>query len=306
MVPTRMKNALTIDLEDYMHVTAFSDHITAEQWSSCESRLEHNTDKLLTILDSCGCKATFFILGWVADQYPQVLRQIADAGHEIACHSMHHRLVYQMDASSFREDSRVAKSLLEDATGRVVCGYRAPSFSITKNSWWAFGVLCELGFTYDSSIFPVNHPNYGLVEASRFPFIVQTSSGPLVEYPLATLQFGRRRAPFGGGAYLRLLPYSFTRWAIKHVNNKESHPVCVYLHPWELDVEQPRMQASVSARLRHYLGLRGAESKLRNLLRDFDFCPLNILVEEWVAATAGLDLINRSPADSRRMTPSDL
>jgi polysaccharide deacetylase family protein (PEP-CTERM system associated) len=276
-----MKNGLSFDLEDYMHVTAFADHLSADDWSSCVSRLEHNTDKLLTILDSSACHATFFILGWVADKYPRVIRHIADSGHEIACHSLRHRLVYEMTPAEFREDSRVAKSLLEDITGKTICGYRAPSFSITKESWWAFEILCELGFSYDSSIFPVKHPNYGMIEASRFPFVVHSSSGSLVEFPLPTLQLGRRRAPLGGGAYLRLLPYAYTRWGIRHINDRELCPVCVYLHPWELDADQPRMQASLSARLRHYLGLRRTESKFRNLLRDFEFSTLEVLVEEW-------------------------
>jgi polysaccharide deacetylase family protein (PEP-CTERM system associated) len=276
-----MKNALTVDLEDYMHVTAFSDYVAAEDWNTCVSRLEHNTDKLLAILHSHSCNATFFVLGWVAERYPQIIRRIADSGHEIACHSLRHRLVYEMTPPEFREDSRVAKSLLEDVTGKAVCGYRAPSFSITKESWWAFEVLRELGFTYDSSIFPVKHPNYGMIEASRFPFAVHTSSGSLVEFPLPTLQVGRHRAPLGGGAYLRLLPYAYTRWGIGHINDRELRPVCVYLHPWELDADQPRMRASLSARLRHYLGLRGTESKLRNLLRDFEFCTLEVLVGQW-------------------------
>jgi len=276
-----MKNGLSFDLEDYMHVTAFADHLSSDDWSSCVSRLEHNTDKLLTILDSSACHATFFILGWVADKYPQVIMRIADSGHEIACHSLRHRLVYEMTPAEFREDSRVAKSLLEDISGKTICGYRAPSFSITKESWWAFEILCELGFSYDSSVFPVKHPNYGMIEASRFPFVVNSSSGSLVEFPLPTLQLGRRRAPLGGGAYLRLLPYAYTRWGIRHINDRELSPVCVYLHPWELDADQPRMRASLSARLRHYLGLRRTESKFRNLLRDFEFCTLEVLVEEW-------------------------
>ena len=276
-----MKNALTVDLEDYMHVTAFSDHVAAEDWNTCVSRLEHNTDKLLGILDSSNCSATFFVLGWVAEKYPQIIRRIADSGHEIACHSLRHRLVYEMTPAEFREDSRLAKTLLEDVSAKTVCGYRAPSFSITKKSWWAFEVLSELGFTYDSSIFPVKHPNYGMIEASRFPFAVHTSSGFLVEFPLPTLQVGHYRAPLGGGAYLRLLPYAYTRWGIGHINDRESRPVCVYLHPWELDADQPRMRATLSARLRHYLGLRGTESKLRKLLRDFEFSTLEVLVGEW-------------------------
>ena len=279
-----MKNVLSIDLEDYMHVTAFADQVAADQWTSCVSRLERNTDKVLAILDDGNCKATFFVLGWVAEQYPHVVRRIADLGHEIACHSLRHRLVYQMTPAEFREDTRIAKSLLEDSGSKPVSGYRAPSFSITKESWWAFEILSELGFTYDSSIFPVHHPNYGLPGASRFPFVIQTASGPILEFPLPTLQVGRRRAPLGGGAYLRLLPYAFTHWGIQHINQRELRPVCVYVHPWELDADQPRMQGSMTARLRHYLGLRGTESKFRNLLRDFEFGPLEDLFLDWVAA----------------------
>jgi polysaccharide deacetylase family protein (PEP-CTERM system associated) len=276
-----MKNAISFDLEDYMHVSAFADQMGADRWSSCVSRLEHNTDKLLAILDSTACRATFFILGWLADKYPHVIRRIADSGHEIACHSMLHRLVFEMTQTEFRDDTRKAQVLLEDISGKCVRGYRAPSFSITRDSWWAFEILRELGFTYDSSIFPVKHPNYGLIEASRFPFHVQTSSGPLVEFPLPTLQVGSMRAPLGGGAYLRILPYSYTRWGIGYINEREGRPVCVYLHPWEIDTEQPRMEGSLTARLRHYMGLRGTESKLRRLLLDFEFAPLHLLVEEW-------------------------
>jgi polysaccharide deacetylase family protein (PEP-CTERM system associated) len=282
-----MKNAITFDLEDYMHVTAFADLLKAEEWSSCVSRLEHNTDKLLSILDSGACVATFFILGWVSEKFPQVVRRIAEQGHEVACHSLRHRLVYEMTPQEFREDTLDAKALLEDVSGRRVRGYRAPSFSITKNSWWAFEILSELGFTYDSSIFPVRHPNYGLIEASRFPFAVRTASGTVVEFPLPTLEVGGMRAPFAGGAYLRIMPYLYTRWGINYVNNWEARPVCIYLHPWELDVHQPRIKGSLTARLRHYMGLRGTEVKLCKLLRDFEFCPIEVLIGEWQKAEDG-------------------
>jgi polysaccharide deacetylase family protein (PEP-CTERM system associated) len=278
-----MKNALTFDLEDYMHVSAFADHMPAAEWNDRVSRLEHNTDKLLEMLDSSRCSATFFVLGWVAQKYPQVIQRIASLGHEIACHSMWHRLVSDLTPAEFRADTQEAKTLLEDLSSQQVRGYRAPSFSITKKSWWAFEILRDLGFTYDSSIFPVKHPNYGAVEASRFPFVVRTESGNLVEFPLPTLQVGEKRAPFGGGAYFRILPYAYTRWGIKHMNDRETRPVCVYLHPWEIDGDQPRMKGRLTSRLRHYMGLRGTESKLRNLLRDFQFVPLEVLVEEWLA-----------------------
>jgi polysaccharide deacetylase family protein (PEP-CTERM system associated) len=287
-----MKNALTFDLEDYMHVSAFSDNLAVAEWSDYVSRVEHNIDRLLEMLDSGRCSATFFVLGWVAQKHPQVIRRIASLGHEIACHSMWHRLVYELTPAEFRADSYEAKTLLEDLCGKPVRGYRAPSFSITKSSWWALEILRDLGFTYDSSIFPIKHPDYGDVEASRFPFLVQTPGGHLAEFPLPTLQVRTKRAPFGGGAYFRILPYAYTRWAISYVNGREERPVCIYLHPWEIDAEQPRMKGSLTSRLRHYIGLRGTESKLRNLLRDFQFVPLHVLVEEWDAGR------NSSPAGS--------
>jgi polysaccharide deacetylase family protein (PEP-CTERM system associated) len=276
----KMKNALTIDLEDYYHVSAFRDTVAEEQWGAQQSRVERNTDLLLTWLDDAGCKATFFTLGWVAERHPNIIRRIAQEGHEVACHSLRHRIVYEMSPEEFREDTRRAKELLENLGGSPVRGYRAPSFSITKNSLWAFEVLAGLGFSYDSSIFPVKHPNYGMPEISRSPFVVNTKQGPIVEFPMPTLELAGRRSPLGGGAYLRILPYWYTRWGIRYLNTRESRPVCVYLHPWEIDPAQPRINGSLTSRLRHTLGLGGLEKKLRNLLRDFEFCPLNLLVQE--------------------------
>ncbi len=275
-----MKNAFTIDLEDYYHVTAFADRADARDWGSRASRVRRSTAKTLELLTAAHCHATFFVLGWVAEKYPQLIREIAELGHEIACHSYRHRLIYQMTTNEFREDTRRAKALLEDACGRPVHGYRAPSFSVRHDSLWAFEILAELGFTYDSSVFPVRHPNYGLPQAPRFPFLVSTRSGPIVEVPLPTLELDGRRSPLAGGAYLRLLPYRYTRWGIRFINEHEKQSVCVYVHPWELDPEQPRMKGSLTARLRHYSGLRGTEGKLQNLLRDFDFVPLGSLVAQ--------------------------
>jgi polysaccharide deacetylase family protein (PEP-CTERM system associated) len=273
-----MRNALTIDLEDYYHVSAFRENISPDQWDSQQSRVERNTDLLLDLLEEAGCKATFFTLGSVAERHSPLIRRVADRGHEIACHSLRHRIVYEMSPQEFREDTRRAKELLEDISGSAVRGYRAPSFSITQKSLWALTVLAELGFRYDSSIFPVKHADYGMPQASRAPFIVETPSGPIVEFPMTTLEFAGRRSPFGGGAYFRLLPYWYTRWGIRFLNLKECKPVCVYLHPWELDPEQPRMAGSLTSRLRHYLGLRNTPAKFRNLIREFEFCPLSVLV----------------------------
>ena len=275
-----MKNAATIDLEDYYQVSAFAHGRDSRDWDSHASRMQYSTAKLLDILDAANRRATFFTLGWAAEKYPELVRHIAARGHEIACHSNLHRLVHAMTPAEFREDTLEAKKVLEQASGTAVLGYRAPSFSISPTSLWAFEVLAELGFTYDSSIFPIKHANYGMPRAPRFPFTIATASGPIVEFPMPTLRMGNARAPLGGGAYLRLLPYWFTRWGIRFINEKEDRPACIYLHPWELDSEQPRMSGSLSSRLRHYLGLRGAEAKFRALLQDFEFQPLGALIDE--------------------------
>jgi polysaccharide deacetylase family protein (PEP-CTERM system associated) len=233
------------------------------------------------LLASADRRATFFTLGWIAQRYPHLIREIADQGHEIACHSHLHRLVYSLSPEEFRDDTRTAKMELEDASGKSVRGYRAPSFSITKDSPWAFEVLAELGFTYDSSIFPVQHPTYGVPSAPRFPFRVDTRCGSVVEFPMSTLMLGGRRAPFGGGAYFRLLPYWYTKWGIGLLNRSEGQPVCIYMHPWEFDTDQPRLNGHLSAKLRHYLGLRGNEAKLRRLLAEFQFVPLGELISEY-------------------------
>lgn len=274
-----MKNALSFDLEDYYHVSAF-ESVNKDKWGSYESRVVRNTQKVLALLDDAGCKATFFTLGWVAENYPELIREIAARGHEVACHSDKHRRVFELTPAEFRADTRIAKDRLEQAIGAAVIGYRAPSFSITQASLWAFEVLAELGFRYDSSIFPVDHPNYGMPRGPRTPFRVATSHGSIVEFPMPTLELAGARSPLGGGAYLRLLPYWYTRWGMRFLNQREGQPACVYVHPWEIDAEQPRMKGSLTAKMRHYFGLRGMERKLRRLVRDFEFVPLGALVAE--------------------------
>jgi polysaccharide deacetylase family protein (PEP-CTERM system associated) len=274
-----MKNALTIDLEDYYHVSAFNGEAASNDWNTKESRVSRNTDAILGLLAEANCKATFFTLGWVAEEHPALIKKIAGLGHEIACHSLRHRTVYEMTPEEFREDTHRAKELLEDCAGVPVRGYRAPSFSITQDSAWAFGILAELGFAFDSSVFPVKHPNYGAPEASRHPFRIQTISGPLVEFPMTTLEFAGLRSPFGGGAYFRLLPYWYTKWGVSFLNRHEDRPVCFYLHPWEIDPAQPRMSGSLTSLLRHYMGLRNAPAKFRSLVFDFEFCPLGSLID---------------------------
>jgi polysaccharide deacetylase family protein (PEP-CTERM system associated) len=290
-----MKNAMTIDLEDYYQVTAFSNEAVVDQWDKYPSRIEHNTAKLLSILDEAGVRATFFVLGWLANKHPKLIREIAECGHEIACHSNIHRSVYDLSPADFRKDTLQAKQLLEEVAGVPVQGYRAPSFSINRKSLWAYEILADLNFLYDSSIFPINHPNYGSPRAPRFPFRITTAKGSIIEFPMPTIQLVGMRAPIGGGAYLRLLPYWYTRWALRHINGSEEKSVCVYLHPWELDSAQPRMQGSLSARLRHYFGLHGAESKFRRLLGDFEMQPLSSLL---------LQITSAGPPEARPNIPN--
>jgi polysaccharide deacetylase family protein (PEP-CTERM system associated) len=275
-----MKNALTFDIEDYFQVSAFDDHVEKDQWEHMPSRVEANTTKVLDLLSEAECQATFFVLGWVAKTHPRLIHEIANRGHEVACHSLEHRRVYQMTPEEFAADTRAAKQVLEDAGGVAVRGYRAPSFSINMRSLWAFEILAELGFQYDSSIYPVKHPNYGIPEFSRFPFFVRTAAGDVMEFPMSTVEITRLRAPVAGGAYFRFLPYSYTRWSIRYLNEFENRSACVYLHPWEIDPGQPRMDVSFSARLRHYIGLRKVEGKVRHLLSDFEFRSIGSLIEE--------------------------
>ncbi len=222
-----MKNALTVDLEDYFHVSAYSGKVRREEWDSYPSRVAENTDRLLDLLAENNCLATFFVLGWVAEKKPEIVGRVAAAGHEIACHSLLHRKIFDLTPQEFREDTHRAKAVIEDATGKKVVGYRAPSFSVTRESSWALDILAEQGFQYDSSVFPVRHPSYGIPDAPRTPYWINTPSGRILEFPMPTLAIGSMRSPIGGGAYLRFLPYSYTRWAIRHLNQHEEFPVCV-------------------------------------------------------------------------------
>jgi polysaccharide deacetylase family protein (PEP-CTERM system associated) len=289
-----MKNVVSVDVEDYFHVAAFMDRIDRSQWRSFPSRVEANTNKILEILAKDGRLGTFFVLGWVADQYPHLVRGIADAGHEVACHSFDHRQVFTLRPEEFREDTRQAKQTIEDACGQPVRGYRAPSFSIIKDSLWAIEILAELGFQYDSSIFPVVHPNYGMPTIPRFPFVISTRSGELVEFPLTTLALGKNRSPMSGGAYLRILPYWYMRWGFGFVNRTENQPFCLYLHPWELDPQQPRMSGRLSSRIRHYVGLRGTRSKLVRLLKDFEYQQMGSMIDTLRSDLAVISLDNLS------------
>ncbi len=273
-----MINALSIDVEDYFHVTAFERSIRRDDWGSCPLRVVQNTERILDMLDAHHTKATFFILGWVAERCAALVRDVQQRGHEIACHGYGHELVYRIGPKAFRDDIRRSKAILEDICGLPVLGYRAPSYSITRDSLWAFDILVEEGFHYDSSIFPIYHDIYGMPDASRFPHEVAVPAGTLKEFPMTTLElkFGslRYRLPVAGGGYLRLFPVRFIRKAISFINDREEQPVVIYVHPWEVDPDQPRIKASPKSRFRHYLNLDKTEEKVGYLLRTLQFSTM--------------------------------
>ena len=265
-------NALTVDVEDYFHVAALAPNIHRDSWGSRESRVVGNTQKLLAIFEQFDVRGTFFVLGWVAERYPQLVKDIAACGHEIACHGFSHRLVYEQSLNEFHDETRRSKSLLEDITGSAVLGYRAASYSIVRESLWALDILAELGFVYDSSIFPVHHDRSGIPNAERAPHRMTTPNGSsIVEWPLATATILGFRLPVAGGGYFRLLPYWLSRWGLASINGREQRPFIFYLHPWEVDPEQPRVAASRLSRFRHYTNLGKCEERLRRLLGEFRF-----------------------------------
>lgn len=266
-----MLNALTIDVEDYFQVNAFEPYIPRENWDRYPLRVAGNVARLLDLLDEYQVKATFFVLGWVAERVPGTVREIQARGHEVACHGYGHQLIFRIGPQLFRDDIRRAKAVLEDITGTAVRGYRAPTYSITKESLWAFDLLLEEGFSFDSSVFPVYHDTYGIPDAPRFPYLVRRAAGTLQEFPLTTLPLklaGKSvQLPIAGGGYLRLLPVALIKWGIDRVNRVEGKPCVLYLHPWEIDPDQPRIQAGWKSRFRHYNNLARTEDKLRYLLK---------------------------------------
>jgi polysaccharide deacetylase family protein (PEP-CTERM system associated) len=269
---------MTIDVEDYFHVNAFDKVVAREDWAAFESRVVANTERLLRIFSDRGVKATFFVLGCVAEHAPALVRDIAGQGHEIASHGYDHRLVYHQTPESFRDDVRRAKAVLEDLAGAPVEGYRAPSYSITARTPWAFDVLIEEGHRYDASVFPIRHDRYGIPDAPRHPYLVRRETGTLVETPGSTVRLGPLNLPVAGGGYFRLLPYAWTRWGIGRLNRVERRPAIFYLHPWEIDPAQPRLPAGWLGRFRHYRNLHRTEDRLRQLLADFRFDALRTAI----------------------------
>lgn len=265
-------NALTVDVEDYFHVAALAPSIHRDSWGSRESRVVDNTRKLLDIFGRFDARATFFVLGWVAERYPRLVKEIAASGHEIACHGYSHSLVYEQTPEVFHEETLRSKRLLEDITGSAVIGYRAASYSIVRETLWALDILVELGFSYDSSIFPVRHDRYGIPDAARIPHRLLTPNKKnIVEWPLSTANVFGYRLPVAGGGYFRLLPYWLTRWGLASINRNEQRPFIFYLHPWEIDPGQPRVPAGWLSRFRHYTNLGKCEGRLQRLLGEFRF-----------------------------------
>ena len=266
-----IRNALTVDVEDYFHVSAFSECIDQNDWDSYPLRVERNTRRLLDIFDLHSVKATFFVLGWVAERIPGLVKEIAASGHEVACHGYSHQLVYSQKPEVFREETLRSKSLLEEIIQSPVRGYRAASYSITEQSRWALDILAEVGFDYDSSIYPVYHDRYGIPGADEFPHQLETPKGyQLVEFPLSTARIFSFRLPVAGGGYFRLYPYTITKAGLSQINHRQK-PFIFYLHPWEIDTEQPKISAGWKSRFRHYNNLDKCEPRLERLMNDFKF-----------------------------------
>ncbi|MCE3607672.1 DUF3473 domain-containing protein [Massilia sp. P8910] len=264
-----IRNAMTIDVEDYFQVSAFAPIIARESWPARECRVEANIERILAILADGGVHATFFTLGWIAERYPGMVRRIVAGGHELASHGYGHLRASDQTRAEFADDVGRSKALLEDIGGQAVLGYRAPSFSIGTANLWALDVLHDAGYRYSSSIYPIAHDHYGMPDAPRFAFYPNGPAG-LLEVPITTAMLGQRKLPAGGGGYFRLLPYSLSRWMMRRVNSDDGQPAIFYFHPWELDPGQPRPEgASLKTRFRHYVNLQRMEGRIKLLTRDF-------------------------------------
>lgn len=273
-------NGLSIDVEEWFHVLDVPGSPQPKEWDLLPRTVERNTHRILEILGDAQAKATFFVLGWVATRYPHLVKEISRQGHEIACHGDRHRLVYQQGRAGFEQDLRRARAGLMDMIGRPVLGYRAPGFSIGPRAPWAFDVIRKAGFLYDSSLFPARRVHGGAPKAARFLHTLPVEDGEqLAEFPMSVIDLGPVRVPFSGGGYLRLLPYAFIWRALARLNSDDV-PVCVYLHPREIDPSHPRLKMSWQRHFQSYVNLRGTEWKLRQLLTDFRFAPLADVLAE--------------------------
>lgn len=267
-------NAMTVDVEDYFHVAALANSIDRSNWDRMEYRAERSTRRLLDLFDEAQIRATFFVLGWVARRSPDLIREIHRRGHEVASHGMSHRLVFKQTPQEFSAETYESKALLEDIIGERVLGYRASTYSITRQSLWALDILHEAGFIYDSSIFPIRHDVYGIPDAPQVPSRIDTPKGAsIVEFPMSTAPMFGTRLPVSGGGYFRLLPYWLTRAGLSKLNRNLGRPFIFYLHPWEVDPQQPRIKTTLLSRFRHYTNLGRCEQRLRRLIGEFRFAP---------------------------------
>lgn len=274
-------NVMSVDVEDYYQVAALAKSVAVNEWEQYESRVVANTTRLLDLFAEKKVKATFFVLGWVADREPQLVKEIHSQGHEIASHGYSHQLIYNQTPDIFKEETIKSKALLEDLIGEEVLGYRAASYSITKRNLWALDILAEAGFVYDSSIFPIRHDRYGIADAKTIPHKLTTLNGAeLIEFPLTTRRMGNLNIPVAGGGYFRLYPYFLTRHFLKGVNKKQDEQFVFYLHPWEVDPQQPRIEASWFSKFRHYNNLDKCESRLSKLMDDFNFTTMKTVLTE--------------------------
>lgn len=268
----RPKHIMSVDVEDYFMVEAFARTVKRSSWESWPSRVADNTKKILDLFDRYQVKGTFFIVGWVAEKFPALVRDIHSRGHELSCHSYWHRTVYSLTPDEFRKDTRDAVRAVEDAAGVKVHGYRAPSWSITKSCLWALDILAEEGFTYDSSIYPIRHDLYGVPGAQRFPYLQRCTNGRVLqEFPPTTVRLLGQNLPGAGGGYLRIFPMSYTNWVFRKFERDYGEQVVVYIHPWEVDPEQPRISHSFKSTVRHYTGLESTAKKLETLLSHYPF-----------------------------------
>ncbi|HEX7273442.1 MAG TPA: XrtA system polysaccharide deacetylase [Casimicrobiaceae bacterium] len=269
-------NALTIDVEDYFHVSAFAPYIARSSWDSLPCRIEQNIDRVLQLLADRGVNATFFTLGWIAERYPEMVRRIVSGGHELASHGYAHERAATQGPDPFFADVALAKAVLEDIVGTEVQGYRAPSFSINDDNLWAYDCLAKAGYRYSSSVYPIRHDHYGAPGRSRFAHL---ASAGVLEVPIATVRLFRTNLPAGGGGYFRLMPYALSRWLIRRVNDADEESAVFYFHPWEIDPEQPRVkEADPRARFRHYINLERTATRLQLLLADFRWDRLDHVV----------------------------
>lgn len=298
--PASASHVISVDVEDYFQVEAFSHLISPDSWESRPSRVVDNTRRVLELLGRYHAKGTFFFLGWIAERFPLLVREVESHGHEIACHSYWHRAVYRLTPELFREDTRMARDAIQQACGRKVSGYRAPTWSITRSCLWALDILAEEGFVYDSSIFPIYHDLYGIPDAPCFSYTHSCADGlQIMEFPPATIRLGGTNFPVAGGGYLRLFPISYTLWALRRYEKRYGQSAVIYFHPWEIDSHQPQIRAGLKSRFRHYTNIDLMEDRLTALLQNCRFQPFRELMAARMKQSCSVD---NEPASSNKLS----